>query len=94
MKFVVIEGANLTLAEGQSEYDTIKVRRTTTVLEYPDGSKREVPCMTLELKPEAHEIADLMGGGSLFLNILGMSWPPVSLTTYDPTLVSDTKGNA
>jgi hypothetical protein len=93
MRFVEIAGANLTLAEGQDEYETIKVRKGVSYVQH--GSLL-VPqeSMTLELKPEPEELERLNAGGSLFLNILGTSWPPVGLTTVDPAIGDPPQGNA
>lgn len=94
MKFVEIAGANLTLAENQDEYETIKVRRALQLMSFPDGSSLMVPGMTLELKPSLEDIATLREGGSIFVNILGTSWPPIQVTTFDPTRIDATEGNA
>lgn len=94
MKFVEIAGANLTLAEDQDEYETIKVRRAAQALHYPDGSVAMVPGLTVELKPSPEDIQTLREGGSLFVNILGNQRPPISVTTYDPTRIDATEGNA
>lgn len=94
MKFVEIAGANLTLAEGQDEYETIKVRRALQLAPLADGTERMVPGMTLELKPSPEDIQTLREGGSIFVNILGTMWPPIQVTTYDPTLINATEGNA
>lgn len=94
MQFLKIAGANCTLAEDQDEYETIYVRMAETPLDYGNGDVRMVPCITAELKPTREEIEHLREGGSLFLNILGRSWPPLSVTATDPTLISEAKGNA
>lgn len=93
MKFVVIAGANLTLAEGQDEYETIKVRKGYTMLANGDLLV-PVPSMVAEIKPEPADLERLNAGGSLYLEILGASWPPVGLTTIDPALRDETEGNA
>lgn len=84
MKFVVIEGANVTLAEAQDEYETIAVRRTTVTVKDGNGNTGRAPCMTLELKPDAEDLHRLSRGGSIFVSILGNMWPPCSVTTTDP----------
>lgn len=92
MKFVEIAGANLTLAESQDEYETIKVRKGVT---YIQMGRLLVPRpnMVLELKPEDYDLERLNAGGSLFLNVLGERWPPVGIGTIDPALVDPPAGN-
>lgn len=94
MRYVAIIGANVTLAESQPEYDTIRVRAGTTVITDGKGGQHEVPCMTLELKPEQADLNRLLDGGSLYLTILGNAWPPCSVTTTDPASVPKPQGNA
>jgi hypothetical protein len=92
MKWLVIQGANLTLAEGQDEYETIKVRRDITEVWHGD-TPHPVPCMVAEIKPSPEDLERLANGGSLYLQILGQSWPPVAITTVDPALTKPS-GNA
>lgn len=92
MKFVAIEGANLSLGEGQEEYETIRVRKGITLVTY--GSLAvPVPNMVAEIKPDAEDLERLNAGGSLFINILGEGWPPIGLTSYDP-IINEPEGNA
>lgn len=93
MKFVEIAGANLTLAESQDEYETIRVRKGTCHV--PHGSLLvPMPNLVCELKPTPEEIQQLVEGGSLFVNILGESWPPIGITTVDPAIADPPIGNA
>lgn len=93
MKWVQIAGADLTLAEKQPEYDTIKVRRDVTYVQH--GSLL-VPqdCLTAEIKPEAEDLERLLSGGSLFLRMLGRSWPPALLMSIDPRIADEAAGSA
>ena len=93
MKWAIIAGANLTLAEKQDEYETIRVRKGVHYV--PHGSLL-VPQANLvcELKPEPHELEVLNAGGSLFVNILGESWPPIGITVVDPALTDPAQGSA
>lgn len=92
MQFLKIAGGNVKLAENQPEYETILVRKGTTYIKH--GSLY-VPQTHLvaELKPDEAEIAHLNEGGTLYLEILGTSWPPVAIGISDPAL-RNPEGNA
>lgn len=93
MKFLEIAGANVTLAEDQEEYETIKVRGYNMLIQHGNLAV-PMPAMTAEIKPDAEDLKRLNEGGSLFLTCLGVGWPPVSLATVDPALDEPTEGNA
>lgn len=82
MQFVPIEGANIKLAEGQDEYETIigvfdpntKSINAATGEEYDSG-----PSITVAFKPTLEESLRLLSGGTLYLRVLGGRFAPVAL---------------
>lgn len=93
MRFATIAGANLTLAEQQDEYETIRVRKG--VYYVPHGAllvpqPNLVGCM----KCDPEDLERLNNGGPLYINILGTGWPPIGITTLDPALMNPSDGTA
>lgn len=91
MKWLQIAGWDVKLAENQPEYETIVARKHVSYIQR-GALLLPVNGLVVELQPEPAELEHLNNGGSLFLNILGGSWPPCSLTTIDPKLTDEAAG--
>lgn len=93
MIFVDIAGSNVTLAEAQDEYETIRVRKGVHYVQHGSLLVPQ-PNMVAEVKLEPEDLERLNAGGSLFINILGNGWPPIGITTLDPAITDPPSGNA
>jgi hypothetical protein len=92
MKWLDIAGHNCPMGKDQPEFQTVNVRRGTTYVQHGSLLVPQ-PNIVAELRLEPDELEHVNGGGSLFLEFLGTSWPPVGLGISDPAL-RNPEGNA
>jgi hypothetical protein len=92
MKWLDIAGHNCPMGQNQPEYDTVNVRRGTTYVKHGSLLVPQ-PHIVGEFKPDDGELAHLNKGGSMFIEFLGTSWPPVAVGISDPAL-RNPQGNA
>ncbi len=78
MKTEKIDGATRLLAIDQPEFEPLHIRDETVWLQTETGPQ-EAEAMTMQCRPTAEEIARLVAGEPLFVQILGVRWPPISL---------------
>lgn len=82
MDNVPIVGSNITLAEGQDEYSTVRGRydQHTPSIHAASGETYDSgPSITVAFKPTLEEALCLINGGHIYLRILGGGFPPVAL---------------
>lgn len=78
MKSLIVAGETRLLAVDQPEYQPLSIRDEPVVLAAPDGPLT-VNGMTSAWQLTADEIERLLLGEPLYLQILGVQWPPVVL---------------
>jgi len=78
MKPIRIDGETRRLAEEQPEYEPLSIRDEPVAVAIPDGPQT-MNGMTAAFQPTPDEVAAIAKGAPIYLRILGVRWPPVSL---------------
>lgn len=78
MKPLRIDGETRELALDQPEFEPLTIRDEPVVVDVPDGPQT-INGMTSAWQPTPDELERLKAGAPVYLQILGVRWPPVNL---------------
>jgi len=83
MRPVRIEGYTRELAKDQPEYIPLCIRDEPVSIDNGQ-EKMVVNSMTAAFEPTPQQLRILNAGGKIYVRILGIAWPPISLWAEPP----------